>query len=118
MYYQDRPEAGTIKFIMPEFVSYLGERGVLCVGNGWHFCFRLGTFVFNKCSEIIIFTIIFVVKSVIKPKRVFVGIMLAQQQRRRPNITSQLANALVSGPVIAVDTGVEESCVRSVLEWC
>ena len=20
------------------FVSYLGERGVLCVGNGWHFC--------------------------------------------------------------------------------
>ena len=28
----------TIKFILPEFVSYLGERGVLCVGNGWHFC--------------------------------------------------------------------------------
>ena len=23
-----------IKFILPEFVSYLGERGVLCVGNG------------------------------------------------------------------------------------
>ena len=27
-------EAGTIKFILPEFVSYLGERGVLCMGNG------------------------------------------------------------------------------------
>ena len=23
-----------IKFILPEFVSYLGERGVLCLGNG------------------------------------------------------------------------------------
>ena len=23
-----------IKFIMPEFVSYFGEIGVLCVGNG------------------------------------------------------------------------------------
>ena len=23
-----------IKFILPEFVSYLGERGVLCVING------------------------------------------------------------------------------------
>ena len=31
-----------------------------------YFCFRLGTFVFNKCSEIIIFTIIFVVKSIIR----------------------------------------------------
>ena len=53
-----------IKFNMPEFVSYLGERGVLCVGNGWHFCtpvlmnmsniklqvLRLSIFVFNKCS--------------------------------------------------------------------
>ena len=53
-----------IKFILPEFVSYLGERGVLCVGNGSHFCtpvlmnmcnitfqvLRLSTFVFNKCS--------------------------------------------------------------------
>ena len=32
--FQDWPEAGTIKFILPEFVSYLGERGVMCVGNG------------------------------------------------------------------------------------
>ena len=24
----------SFKFILPEFVSYLGERGVLCVGNG------------------------------------------------------------------------------------
>ena len=54
-----------IKFILPEFVSYLGERGVLCVGNGSHFCtpvlmnmcnitfqvLRLSTFDFNKCSE-------------------------------------------------------------------
>ena len=56
---------------------YLRERGVLCVGIGCHFCnpvlinmsnitfqvLGLSTFVFNKCSEIIIFTIIFVVKS-------------------------------------------------------
>ena len=63
---------------LPEFVSYLGERRVLCVGNGWHFCtpvlmnmcnitFRdlrsKFTFFSNKCLEIIIFTIIFVVKS-------------------------------------------------------
>ena len=54
-----------IKFILPEFVSYLGERGVLWVGNGWHFCTpvlmnmanitlegpRLSTFVFKKSSE-------------------------------------------------------------------
>ena len=26
------------KFILPEFVSYLGERGVMCVGNGSHLC--------------------------------------------------------------------------------
>ena len=26
-------DTGTIKFILPEFVSYSGERGVLCVGN-------------------------------------------------------------------------------------
>ena len=53
---------------------------MLCVGNGWHFCtpvlmsmsnitfhvLRLNTFVFNKYSEIIIFTIIFVVKSIIR----------------------------------------------------
>ena len=46
-------------------MSYLGERGVLCVGNGWHFCTpvlmnmcnitfevsRLSTFVFKKYSE-------------------------------------------------------------------
>ena len=54
-----------IKFISPEFVSYLRERGVLCVGNGSHFCtpilikmcnitfqvLRLSTLVFNECSE-------------------------------------------------------------------
>ena len=53
-----------INFILPEFVSYLGERGVLCVGNGWPFCTlvlmnmsnitfevpMLSTFVFRKCS--------------------------------------------------------------------
>ena len=66
-----------IKFILPEFVSYLREIGVLCVGNGSHFCtpvlmnvcnitsqvHRLSTFDFNKCSEKNIFTIILVVKS-------------------------------------------------------
>ena len=55
----------TIKFILPEFVSYIGERGMLCVENGWHFCTpvlmnmcnitfevpRLSTFVFKKPSE-------------------------------------------------------------------
>ena len=54
-----------IKFILPEFVFYLGGRGVLCVGNGSHFCtpvlmnmcniafhvLTLSTFVFNTCSE-------------------------------------------------------------------
>ena len=54
-----------IKFILPECVSYLGERRVLCVGNGSHFCtlvlmnmyntafhvLRLSTFVFTKYSE-------------------------------------------------------------------
>ena len=56
-----------IKFILPELVSCLGERGVLCVGNGSHFCtpvlinmchitfhvfsLKLNTCVFNKCSE-------------------------------------------------------------------
>ena len=74
--------AGTIRFILPQFVSYLRERGVLCVGNGRHFCtpvpmnmsnitFRIlrlsrPTFVFNKGSEIIIFTIIFVGKSIVR----------------------------------------------------
>ena len=28
-----RPWAVPIKFILPEFVAYLWERGVLCVGN-------------------------------------------------------------------------------------
>ena len=56
---------GPIKFSLPECVSYLGERGVLCGGNGSHFCtpvlmnmcnitfqiLRLSIFVFNKCSE-------------------------------------------------------------------
>ena len=64
------------KFVLAELVSYLGERGVLCVGNGSHLCtpvlmnmcnityqvLRLSTFVFNKCSEKIV-SIIFVVKS-------------------------------------------------------
>ena len=54
-----------IRFILPEFVSYLRERGVLCVGKGSHLCtpvlmnmcnitlqlLRLSTFVFTKCSE-------------------------------------------------------------------
>ena len=54
-----------IKLILPEFVSYLGERGVLCVGNGSHLCtpvrmnmcnitfqvLTLSSFVLNKCSE-------------------------------------------------------------------
>ena len=58
-------------------MSYLGERGLLCVGKGWHFCtpvlmnmsnitfqvLRLSTFVFNQCSENKILTIIFVAKS-------------------------------------------------------
>ena len=42
------------------------------------------TFVFNKCSEIVIFTII-----------VLVGIMLAQRRRRWPSIT--LCNTRYTG---------------------
>ena len=51
-----------IALILPQFVSYLRERGVLCVGNGSHFCtpvlmnicnitfqiLRLSTFVFKQ----------------------------------------------------------------------
>ena len=37
---------------------------------------RLRTFVFNKCSEIKIFTIILVDKSIIKAQRVLVGLTL------------------------------------------
>ena len=51
---------------------------------------RLSTFVFNNCSEIIIFTIIFLVRSVIRASWVLVGIMLAQRHRRWPNIILQL----------------------------
>ena len=63
-------------FILPEFVSYLEERGVLYVGNGAHFCTpvlmnmcnitfevpRLNTFIFNVFRKKIL-TIIFVVRS-------------------------------------------------------
>ena len=78
----------TIMFILPEFVSYLGERGgVLCVGNSWHFCtpvlmnmsnitfqvLRLSIFIFNK-----------------RAYRALVGIMLAQRRKRWPSITSAL----------------------------
>ena len=78
------------------------------MGNGWHLCtpvlmnlsnitfqvLRVNTFVFNKCSEIIKFTIIFVVKSIIRAQRVLVGIMLAQRRRRWPNIISQLRQCI------------------------
>ena len=55
---------------------------------------RLGTFVVNKSSEILIFTIIFVVKSIIRALRVLVGIMLAQRRRRWPNNISQLGQCI------------------------
>ena len=42
------------------------------------------------------------------------GLLLAHRQTRWINIES----TLVSRPVIAVDAGVEESCVRSVSKWC
>ena len=76
--YASNYDRHSIKFILPEFVSYLGEREVLCVGNCWHFCTavfmnmcnitfevpRLSTFVFKKFSEKKVFTIIFVVNMV------------------------------------------------------
>ena len=55
---------------------------------------RLCTFVFNMCSKILKFTIIFVVKSIIRAQRVLVGIMLAQRRRRWPNIISQLGQCI------------------------
>ena len=55
---------------------------------------RLNNFVYNKCSEIMIFTIIFVVKSIIRAKKILVGIMLAQRRRRWPNIISQLGECI------------------------
>ena len=42
------------------------------------------------------------------------GLLLGHRQTRWINIEA----TLVSRPLIAVDAGVEESCVRSVLEWC
>ena len=63
----DASFAPQANLVLTEFVSYLRERGVLCVGNGSHFCkpvlmnmcnitfqvLRLSrpTFVFNKCSK-------------------------------------------------------------------
>ena len=43
-----------------------------------------------------------------------VELLLGHRQTRWINIKA----TLVSRPVIAVDAGVEESCIRSVLEWC
>ena len=78
LYYLLGPAYGLYpnKFILPELVSYLGGRGVLCVENGSYFCtpgfinicnitfpvLRLSTFVSNKCLEKKLGTIIFVVK--------------------------------------------------------
>ena len=42
------------------------------------------------------------------------GLLLGHRQTRWINIEA----TLTSRPVIAVDTGVQESCVRSVLKWC
>ena len=42
------------------------------------------------------------------------GLLLGHRQTRWVNIEA----TLVSRPVIAVDAGVEESYVRSVLKWC
>ena len=80
MFFVDISIASTIKFSLPELLSYLGGRGVLCVGNDCHFCtpvlmnmsnipfqvLSLSTFAFKKCSEIMIFTIIFVVKGFLR----------------------------------------------------
>ena len=52
---------------------------------------RLSTFVFNKCSVIIIFTIIFVVKSL----KGFGWNIVAQRRRRWPIITSALGPCIV-----------------------
>ena len=41
-------------------------------------------------------------------------VLLGYRQTRWSNIEATLARR----PVIAVDAGEEESCVRSVLEWC
>ena len=49
---------------------------------------RLNTFVFNKCSEIIIFTITFVVKSL----KVLIGIMLASVANGGPALHQHWAN--------------------------
>ena len=79
----------SIKFILPEFVSYLREIGVLCVESDWYFCTpvlmnlriitfevpRLSTLVFKNC--------------------VLVGIMLAQRRRRWPSISSGLGQCIV-----------------------
>ena len=42
-----------IKFILPEFVFYLVEWGVLCVGNGRHFCTPVLTNMSNITFEVL-----------------------------------------------------------------
>ena len=42
------------------------------------------------------------------------GLLLGHRQTRWINIEATLVSRLV----IAVDAGVEEACVRTVLEWC
>ena len=75
---------------------------------------RLSTFVFNKCSEIIIFTITFVVKSY----RVSAGIMLAQRRRQWPSITSALGQSIVlsgvSGAGILKVTSIMQQSEKTV----
>ena len=73
-----------IKFILPEFVSYLGERAVSCVENDRHFCtpvlMNMSNITFevprlSKCSEKLHSRL----NIVIRAKRVLVEIMLAQR---------------------------------------
>ena len=44
-----RPVGYPIKFILPEFVSYSGERGELCVGNGSNSCTPV---LMNMCNNV------------------------------------------------------------------
>ena len=41
-----------IKFILPELVSYLREIGVVCMGNGSHFCTPVLMNMFNITFEV------------------------------------------------------------------
>ena len=77
-------------------MSYLGKKGVFCVGNGWHFYMPVPMNMSNITFEVPMGHVLSCLKKFQKKRysrfyswlrawRVLVGIMLAQRRRRGPN---------------------------------